>query len=443
MSRWLVLVRSRLLSHLLTHRSFCNCFFGFAVHQPGEYVFAQLLFASARLGPGIMHHGWDEPPDECLLDFMGQGESELDMPQMEEGPFADLLPPEADWRDLEEEFDEGPPQDDGPAQTEEGISADLPVRATPVRRLALSAVVETPGADLPAQSKRVRLRKKTTAKFPEVYKAVSPQPLRVSFLKHPAFLMWEKLDAQEKKKHRGTLRVRRCRFRELLAQHLPVEIGGHTFAVVEDMHLGHELDKAEMEALLQDANDSEKSMEVRGACVRKFMKLQGDSGAAGPPEAQDHRPGKGNFKSVLLTYNGDWGLFSKQSHVPNRMEDMVEWLQGDPKIEEVLKDRVAWCSEQTALHRIRHWVLSLEISPESLASEKHVRVHLHIWLLLGSAGCQLEGLQFRGSKPHVNVEYSMVHAVRSRAGQAHFAGAFYPIAVCPSLLRCPTTRLAP
>lgn len=349
----------------------------------------------------------------------------LDMMQMQDGPFDEPQDVGVDFLGPEETFDEEPPENDAPENDVEALAPELPVTSTPVRRVVASAHVLAPQPALPAESQRKRLRRKTTVPEHHVLKASASAPPHISFLRHPALIQFLKLPSKEQQKLHVMFRVRRTRCRDKLARHEPVEIGERTFTVAEDMHLQAELQKADMHALLLDANNPELSMEHRGGAMHRYMKLQGQPAEAGPAGLGDSQTAKAHHKSMLLTYNGDWGLFPRQEHTSSRMEDVVAWLRDEARIEELVDDRVTWCLEEVRLHRIREWALSVEVSPETLGGQEPIRVHIHVWLLLGSAGCEVDRMHFRGSKPYINTEYSLRNGVRSRASQGHFVGAFY------------------
>jgi hypothetical protein len=117
----------------------------------------------------------------------------------------------------------------------------------------------------------------------------------------------------------------------------------------------------------------------------------------------DPTEGKGlDSRSILLTWNGHWGVFDE---VPEKVIDepqVVRWLRDNVELKSVWDDFVQWVGKLADKVHAGAWGCSFEVASKTWQTERQLRVHAHCFLkkdgkmrLVSDAH-----LLFRGSLPN-------------------------------------------
>ena len=142
--------------------------------------------------------------------------------------------------------------------------------------------------------------------------------------------------------------------------------------------------------------------------------------------------------SVMLTYNGDWGLMdievgARPQPVDEKKDlDFVDNLSANlrchPNLIDLWADFVCLVKNFQARYHADTWAASFEISTQTLFEENQLRVHGHMFLNASSKirVRSAEALAFKGVKPH-RASDMFFSASRSRAG-SRGAGMYYLLA---------------
>lgn len=144
---------------------------------------------------------------------------------------------------------------------------------------------------------------------------------------------------------------------------------------------------------------------------------------------------------VLLTYNGSWGTGLAAIIGDERdPERAANRLRGHPVIHKLSEDfRTRVLQMRMAVQNLLHWAFSVEICPETLASGKGARVHIHLCLSSGMTGIRkliveaAQDLTFGDSVPmksatggskisRGNINVAMFYVLVSKIGQVHAEG---------------------
>ena len=133
-------------------------------------------------------------------------------------------------------------------------------------------------------------------------------------------------------------------------------------------------------------------------------------------------------RSVLLTYQGGWGILRDLSPPPSTsLEDLVE-LAKNHRESKLLFERFG--EHFSALQRkkkIHQYVVSWELCTATWQKLQLVRVHGHAWVNKGtSTSLALYDVNWEKTKPYINESaYEFCGGRGTRSVAASFAGAFY------------------
>ena len=112
-------------------------------------------------------------------------------------------------------------------------------------------------------------------------------------------------------------------------------------------------------------------------------------------------------KTILLTWNGPWGDFSKRTREPfatTDIDEVVKHLRGLPGIMELWLDLQAHIKDVKKAIGAREFALSLELCPRTWANQGGIRVHCHAFFMSRNKvlqGYVDGGLAFQGIVPVV------------------------------------------
>ena len=132
-------------------------------------------------------------------------------------------------------------------------------------------------------------------------------------------------------------------------------------------------------------------------------------------------------RSVLLTWNGDWGLFPEVTGIADGdWRAVVPFLEKDERFIVLWADFKSFCERLSDAIGAAHHAFSLEVCVDTLR-DGVVRIHSHLYLSSDTGKMKLARAQFatfKNSKPHKSHK---VAALNNRACSG-FAGCYYILA---------------
>ena len=164
----------------------------------------------------------------------------------------------------------------------------------------------------------------------------------------------------------------------------------------------------------------------RGFAMDRLVDMQMESGLGEPGKAVESKVLKN--KSILVTYNGAWGVLADLSPPPSlSVEDLVLMVKDNVAGKKLLEKFADHFEGLIARHMISQYVVSWEICTATWLLHHVVRVHGHAWVNKGShKSLAMDDLCWAGTLPHMNeaaVEFCGGRG--SRSVSASYAGAFY------------------
>lgn len=100
------------------------------------------------------------------------------------------------------------------------------------------------------------------------------------------------------------------------------------------------------------------------------------------PDGEKHR--FLSTKAVLLTWNGDWGIIPDKIPLDFSMERLVDFCKRHPKAVRAWTEAKEFMVRLRDQYRLSRWTLSIEICPRTWRDLKNIRLHLHMFLEVGS-----------------------------------------------------------
>ena len=99
-----------------------------------------------------------------------------------------------------------------------------------------------------------------------------------------------------------------------------------------------------------------------------------------PEDVGDVKNGGSSFlltRSVLLTWNGDWGLFPEIAGVAREWREVVELLRENARFQQLWRDFRMHCERLADLFSVAHHACSMEVCMDTLTESSLVRVLGH------------------------------------------------------------------
>jgi hypothetical protein len=163
------------------------------------------------------------------------------------------------------------------------------------------------------------------------------------------------------------------------------------------------------------------------ALTKAFVEYGREASAAGTVRRVRHQT-----SSLLLTWNGPWGLYECagwQGRSPSVDECVAHLRTSDVALFlwEQLRAFAGHLKEQL---RLRKYAVSLELCTRTLATEGQCRMHAHIFMV-APAKLQVHSwnmFRFGGSSPHRSDEGLATRARGRAVSTAHHAGLYYVLA---------------
>lgn len=134
-------------------------------------------------------------------------------------------------------------------------------------------------------------------------------------------------------------------------------------------------------------------------------------------------------KSILMTYQGEWGIVDLPIDKSVSIEGITTQLQQSSTVADLKIEAVQMLENLRATRKIKNFACSLELCTKTWTEKGVVRIHLHVWIVKGQGHLAVLGLLFRGSMPFLNSEAVQfcggANGRGSRSQVASLAGHFY------------------
>ena len=261
---------------------------------------------------------------------------------------------------------------------------------------------------------------------PTQHKCHPPNPL--VFLANPCLKLFKNLPGKTVGRVKSRMRQKQYRYLTTLKKGVDVTLrDNNTYSWPQDPALIPAFTSDFLVAMLHDVAACPFGEPVeRGFAMDRLVGMQIETGLGEPGKALESRVLKN--KSLLVTYNGAWGVLADLSPPPSlSVEDLVLLVKEHVPTKKMFQSFTNHFVGLKAVHKISEYVVSWEICGDTWLLHNVVRVHGHAWLNKGThKSLMLEDMAWAGSKPHINESAVDFCGGRgSRSASASYAGAFY------------------
>ena len=285
--------------------------------------------------------------------------------------------------------------------------------------------LETPPKHL--HNKRARISGKTSPKD-LAFQYTPKEALEPDWAAHKCYRAFFSASAQEQKKALTALRVRKHRVLQHFHDGIEVTLNGQEFALPKNEELRESMTERLQVAFMHEvAKDSGIASMIRGCAMKQLLSLP-------PGTTVDTRvpldPKALRKKSMLLTYQGDWGLLPLSvlgdDCDASGLDGVLEKLRECSQVQEMQRDFDQHFSKLRKAHLVDHWQVALELCCDTWHKNRTIRVHGHAWVVKSLGGLQESDMTFQGQAPWINWDAMEYFGGRgSRSLSAAYAGHFY------------------
>ena len=275
-------------------------------------------------------------------------------------------------------------------------------------------------------AKRRRLRGKQPSSPPPVTRPCARLfPECATYHLHPHRKLFLALTSSDKKRQHTSLRQKKFRIVKKMKQGQLVACHQKSFSLPKrgkpDEAFWLEFESSFLEAL---ADDPKLDSVTRGCAM--------DSLVSALDEIQKQLPDQKTVtsmktRSLLLTYQAEWGLFDELSPPPTAtVDDVVGLAKEHRPVQELFESCKVMYERLRSKRLIEQYAISMELCIGTWETTSQVRVHIHVWVLKQPNCGVPKQFEFRGRPGWINnsaVEF--VGGRGSRSASAAYAGAFY------------------
>ena len=275
--------------------------------------------------------------------------------------------------------------------------------------------------------KRRRLRGKQPLSPPPVPSPlVSASYCAASFNDDPLLHRFSKLASADQARVRNSMRQRKSRVSKKLSAGASVLLKEKLFELPQNKNIDTKTFWREfyIDWFAFQASDSQLDPDLRGCAMEHTVKLLDDTASRSDDKSMHNVM---RNRSVLLTYNGPWGVFLELSPPPtSSIDDVVAVVAKHQPAVTLFQECTALFEDLKNKTKIQHYSVAMELCTATWKQESEVRVHFHVWILKKQYIAAPEDFVFKKSKAHVNADASeFVGSRGSRSASASYAGAFY------------------
>lgn len=366
------------------------------IECPDDDIFDYCEPAAELAGP------WSPPPD-CAEEFAVKDPPEIPTPRSKESSVK--LSPDS---------------------TPDSASSPASTTAPSVSPSASTAASSSPAAVLPVVPGPKR-RKYSSKRAPRAADVVSAEEEAMNqkiaqFATNPCFIAQQKWPAGVK--HQMCAKWRQWRFRWLakIKREKNITIGERTWTWDSDEDFEAVRGRIEVAWWLCVSEDTSRPSADRGHAMAQAIKLL---------QFRGERQAIFQGPSVLLTYNGPWGLFTREAvgidKTSQDVDGAVAKLAVFPPAVRLFKEMQQKVQELQERSVVSQFAVSLELCTKSFAAGA-VRVHFHVWLLTSLKLLPRKEVIFRDSFPYLSEDACTRMALSGRDGGAKFVACFYVLA---------------
>ena len=253
-----------------------------------------------------------------------------------------------------------------------------------------------------------------------------PNPL--VFLANPCLQLFKNLPGQTMGRVKSRMRQKQFRYLTTLKKGVDVTLrSNNTYSWPQDPADEQAFTTEFVVAMLHDVAACPLGEPVeRGYAMDRLVDMQMETALGEPGKALEAKVLRN--KSILVTYNGGWGVLADLSPPPGvSVEDLVLLVRDHVGSKKLFKQFTDHFEDLTAKRKISQYVVSWEICPATWRLHNIVRVHGHAWVNKGThKSLTQDDLCWSGSMPHINESAVDFCGGRgSRSVSASYAGAFY------------------
>ena len=273
--------------------------------------------------------------------------------------------------------------------------------------------------------RRISNKRGVWATTPTQQKCKPPNPL--VFLGNPCLKLFKNLPSQSVGRVKTRMRQKQHRYVKSMKLGLDVTLRDNTYSWPQDPALIPAFMSEFVASMLHDiASCPLGEPAERGFAMERLVDMQMETGLGDPGKTLECKVMKN--KSILVTYNGAWGVLADLSPPPSlSVEDLVLLVKEHVPTKKMFQSFTNHFVGLKAVHKISEYVVSWEICGDTWLLHNVVRVHGHAWVNKGThKSLMLEDMAWAGSKPHINESAVDFCGGRgSRSASASYAGAFY------------------
>ena len=247
------------------------------------------------------------------------------------------------------------------------------------------------------------------------------------FVNNPCLTHFQQLPQEQKTKVLVRMRVRKHRQIEAMKKGLNVIYRGNTHVWPENP----DQEAVFMQTFLVEhwydiASCPTADIEERGFAMDRLVTMHLASALTFEGKELEKQVLK--QKSIMMTYQGEWGVlpeFCVCSHLS--VMDVAHLVKQSVPVKEMFQQFLHLFERLRSRRKIKNFVVSQEICCDTWISKSILRVHFHAWIMKSATSTlQLQDLHWKESSPYVNSQAAEFFGGRgSRSASASYSGAFY------------------
>ncbi len=270
---------------------------------------------------------------------------------------------------------------------------------------------------------RKRLRHKSPSSSLQVPTAESLH--RVDLEGHPCLRIYNLLPGWEQERLQKLLAVRKYRMFQQLKAGGCVTLHGANYLLkgLSEEEQFSVCQNAEKSFLLEQASKVNELPGYRGWAIAKLLLLPPELCTSKQKALETHLC---RNKSILLTFQGDWGLIDKNISVDatTTVDNLMTQLRANSAVTCLVSEITSQYQALVDCKALKYFTMSCELCVGSWEAEKVVRVHFHVWILQDK-GVKWDHCVFKGSVAHIKMDFTMQLQMTRHNRGAYFGAAFY------------------
>ena len=288
------------------------------------------------------------------------------------------------------------------------------------------AGVSSTGDD-PSKRRRIVTKQSSWDAFKDGNNKKQPNPL--IFVDNPCYKKYKAMETSYRQRVDSRMRQKKSRLHRSVKSGLSVQMQERTFSwparEEDEATFVKELDMA---FFFEAAGQATASVYERGFAMDRLLAMQERGITPTEGKALDIKAKHLQTRSLLMTYQGAWGLLSELSPPPTMpMDALVKIVQAHRPAAQNFDSLLQMYEDLKSRQRIEEYVVSQEICTHTWSNEGIIRLHFHAWVLKPSGSAlELEEITWKTHSPHLNTNAFKFFGGRgSRSVSASYSGAYY------------------